>query len=98
MKLTERPWATVSTSISLNAAIVSGEAVSGAILIDGIVLTPRQRNDINAGRRALIGKRRFHRRAETEAVTDAEFMPFAGFDDDQLARQHPEGLADVGVG
>ena len=48
MKLTEPPCATVSTSISPNAAIVSDEAARGAILIGGMVSAPGEGNDVHA--------------------------------------------------
>jgi hypothetical protein len=61
-------------------------------------LAPGKGNDVGAGRGALVGKRHFRRRTESEAVAGTEFVAFAAIDQDERARQHPEGLADVCVG
>ena len=99
MKLTEPPCATVSISISLSAAQMSGEDFSGLDLdVSHGLSAPRKRNDIGAGRGALVGKGHFRRRSKSEAIAGAEFMAFAAFGDDERAGQHPEHLADMGVG
>jgi hypothetical protein len=61
-------------------------------------LAPGKGNDIRAGCGALVGKRHFRWRTESEAVAGTEFVAFAAIDEDERARQHPEDLADVCVG
>src|SRR6476661_6439233 len=53
-------------------------------------LAPGKGNDIGAGRGALVGKRHFRWRTESEAVAGTEFVAFAAVDEDEHARQHPK--------
>ena len=63
-----------------------GEDLSALIWMSAIDLSaPGKGNDVGAGRGALVGKRHFRGRAESEAVAGTEFVAFAAVDQDERA-------------
>ena len=59
---------------------------------------PGKGHHISAGRGSFVSEGRFHRRTEAKAVAGSEYLPRSAFDDDERTREHPQRLADMGVG
>ena len=98
MKLTDPPLATISMRISLSTSRIVGEARQGRDLDLGHGLAPCEHDEIGAGRGGLVGQGHLGRRAESQAVAGPKQMTLAALEDDELARLHPDGLADMRVG